>query len=180
MTLGFYENELVRRTDPKHRSIGRFFAEEVAAPLGIEFYIGLPDDVSLSRIGTLEVNSNKLAWVVGTLKDNPRAIGMVLGFMNSDSLTSRVLNSPLMVQGADYSNPAYRGIEFAGMGGSGKHVLSRGRTARWRRAAANWASRPPRWLRSKLRQLRPPVATQTWCWARLSSIRSDLGSRMTT
>jgi CubicO group peptidase (beta-lactamase class C family) len=120
VTLGFYENELVRRTDPQHRSIGRFFSEEVAAPLGIEFYIGLPENVPLSRIGTLEVNSNKLAWVVGTLKDNPKAVGMVLGFMNPDSLTSRVLNSPLMVQGADYANPQYRGVEFPGMGGIGQ------------------------------------------------------------
>jgi len=76
--------------------------------------------VPLSRIGTLEVNSNKLAWVVGTLKDNPKAVGMVLGFMNPDSLTSRVLNSPLMVQGDDYANPQYRGVEFPGMGGIGQ------------------------------------------------------------
>src|SRR5918912_2042074 len=120
VTLGFYENELVRRTDPKHRNIGRFFAEEVAAPLGIEFYIGLPSDVPLSRIGTLEVNSNKLAWVVGTLRENPKALGMVLGFLNPDSLTSRVLNSPLMVQGADFSNTGYRGVEFPATGGIGQ------------------------------------------------------------
>ncbi|HET8579625.1 MAG TPA: serine hydrolase domain-containing protein [Nitrospiraceae bacterium] len=120
VTLGFYENELVRRTDPQHRSIGRFFAEEVAVPLGIEFYIGLPKDVPLSRIGTLEVNSNKLAWVVGTVKENPKALRMVLAFMNPGSLTSRVLNSPLMVQGADFANPACRGVEFAAHGGIGQ------------------------------------------------------------
>jgi CubicO group peptidase (beta-lactamase class C family) len=120
VTLGFYENELVRRTDPKHRSIGRFFAEEVAAPLGIEFYIGLPNDVPLSRIGTLEVNSNRFAWVLGTLKQNPRTLGMVVAFMNPGSLSSRVLNSPLMVQGADYSNPEYRGVEFPATGGIGQ------------------------------------------------------------
>ena len=34
VSLGWYEGELVRRIDPQHRSLGRFFAEEIAAPLG--------------------------------------------------------------------------------------------------------------------------------------------------
>src|SRR5947209_8696024 len=88
--LGFYENELVRRTDPQGRSLGRFFADEVAARLGIEFYIGLPADVPLSRIGTLEMNSNKLAFLADTVKENPRTLRMVLAEMNPRSLTSRV------------------------------------------------------------------------------------------
>src|SRR5690606_24745210 len=33
ITLGFYEGELLRRVDPQGRTIGRFFADEVAAPL---------------------------------------------------------------------------------------------------------------------------------------------------
>jgi CubicO group peptidase (beta-lactamase class C family) len=120
VTLGFYENELVRRTDPKHRSLGRFFADEVAARLGIEFYIGLPADVPLSRIGTLEVNSNKLAFLASTVKEHPKALGMALAMMNPRSLTSRVLNSPLMSMGADFANPAYRGVEFPATGGIGQ------------------------------------------------------------
>ncbi|MFP5322786.1 MAG: serine hydrolase domain-containing protein, partial [Acidimicrobiia bacterium] len=42
LTYGWLVGEVVRRVDG--RSLGRFFAEEVAAPLGIEFWIGLPDD----------------------------------------------------------------------------------------------------------------------------------------
>jgi len=34
ITLGFYESELLRRVDPKHRSLGRFFHEEMAVPPG--------------------------------------------------------------------------------------------------------------------------------------------------
>jgi len=49
ITLGWYESELLRRVDPARRSIGRFFAEEIAAPLGIEFYIGLPDEFDFDR-----------------------------------------------------------------------------------------------------------------------------------
>jgi CubicO group peptidase (beta-lactamase class C family) len=44
MTFGWILGELVRRADPGHRSLGRFVAEEIAAPLGIEdLWIGLPD-----------------------------------------------------------------------------------------------------------------------------------------
>src|SRR5512132_3126963 len=43
ISLGFYESELVHRIDPEHRSLGRFFAEEIAEPVGVEFYIGLPE-----------------------------------------------------------------------------------------------------------------------------------------
>ena len=34
ITLGWYEGELIRRVDPQGRTLGRFFADEVAAPLG--------------------------------------------------------------------------------------------------------------------------------------------------
>jgi len=40
LTYGWLCGELVRRVDG--RSIGRFFAEEVAGPLGLEIWIGLP------------------------------------------------------------------------------------------------------------------------------------------
>jgi CubicO group peptidase (beta-lactamase class C family) len=120
VTLGFYENELVRRTNPQRRSIGRFFADEVAARLGIEFYIGLPADVPLSRIGTLEINRNKLAFLTGTVKENPKTLRMVLAEMNPRSLTSRVLASPLMSMGADFTNSDFRGVEFPAHGGIGQ------------------------------------------------------------
>jgi CubicO group peptidase (beta-lactamase class C family) len=55
ITLGFYESELLRRVDPKHRSLGRFFHEEIAVPLGIDFYIGLPEDIPNSRIARIRM-----------------------------------------------------------------------------------------------------------------------------
>lgn len=54
ITLGFYESELVRRIDPARRSLGRFFADEIAAPLGCEFYIGLPRSIPEARLAPLE------------------------------------------------------------------------------------------------------------------------------
>ncbi len=41
VTYGWLVGEVVRRVDG--RSIGQFFAEEIAGPLGLDFWIGLPD-----------------------------------------------------------------------------------------------------------------------------------------
>ena len=53
ITLGFYESELLRRIDPKHRSVGEFFQDEIATPLGLEVYIRLPEDIPNSRLATM-------------------------------------------------------------------------------------------------------------------------------
>jgi CubicO group peptidase (beta-lactamase class C family) len=55
ITLGFYENELVRRIDPAHRTIGRILHEDIATPLGIgdEVYIGTPFSLPDERLAAL-------------------------------------------------------------------------------------------------------------------------------
>jgi CubicO group peptidase (beta-lactamase class C family) len=53
ITLGFYESELLRRIDPQHRSLGRFFHDEIAMPLGLDVYIRLPESIPNSRLATL-------------------------------------------------------------------------------------------------------------------------------
>ena len=53
LTLGFYEGELLRRVDPGHRSLGRFFHEEIASPLGLDVYIRLPEAIPNSRLATM-------------------------------------------------------------------------------------------------------------------------------
>ncbi len=53
ITLGYYESELLRRVDPQHRSLGRFFQDEIATPLGLDFYIRLPESIPNSRLATL-------------------------------------------------------------------------------------------------------------------------------
>jgi CubicO group peptidase (beta-lactamase class C family) len=50
MTLGLYMQELIRRVDPAHRTLGQFFHDEIATPLDLEFYIGLPSDVPDERV----------------------------------------------------------------------------------------------------------------------------------
>jgi CubicO group peptidase (beta-lactamase class C family) len=65
LTLGFYEGELLRRVDPQHRSLGRFFQEEIASPLGLDVYIRLPEGIPNSRLARIAP---------------PRLFGMLTGF----------------------------------------------------------------------------------------------------
>ena len=53
ITLGYYESELIRHADPAGRTLGQFFAEEIARPLGLDFYIGLPASVNRDRVAHL-------------------------------------------------------------------------------------------------------------------------------
>jgi CubicO group peptidase (beta-lactamase class C family) len=53
MTIGLYMQELIRHVDPARRTLGRFFREEIAEPLAIDFYIGLPADVPGERLAQL-------------------------------------------------------------------------------------------------------------------------------
>jgi CubicO group peptidase (beta-lactamase class C family) len=65
ITLGYYESELLRRVDPQHRSLGQFFQDEIASPLGLDAYIRLPETIANSRLATIS---------------RPRSIDMLLGF----------------------------------------------------------------------------------------------------
>ena len=89
-THGWYQSELMRRVDPQHRTIGRFFHEELARPLGADFYIGLPGDIPRSRVARLKpyrpwqllFNLHKAPW------------GYVKNFLRPGSLTFRTFFNP--------------------------------------------------------------------------------------
>jgi CubicO group peptidase (beta-lactamase class C family) len=53
ITLGFYESELLRRIDPQHRSLGQFFQDEIATPLGLDVYLRLPENIPNTRLATM-------------------------------------------------------------------------------------------------------------------------------
>jgi CubicO group peptidase (beta-lactamase class C family) len=53
ISLGYYEGELLRRVDPQHRSLGQFFQDEIATPLGLDVYILLPETIPNSRLATI-------------------------------------------------------------------------------------------------------------------------------
>ena len=50
MTFGWLAGELIRRTDG--RSPGQFLADEIAGPLGVELWIGLPEQLG-SRVSPI-------------------------------------------------------------------------------------------------------------------------------
>lgn len=117
VTLGLYQNELLRRVDPQHRTLGRFFADEVAAPLDIEFYIGLPDAIGDDRLATLHVM--KLIDLLRHLDKLPATF--VLGLLNPRSVTGRAFSNPKVLR--DLNNMNRRDVlrlELAAFNGVGQ------------------------------------------------------------
>ncbi|CAF4777221.1 unnamed protein product, partial [Rotaria sp. Silwood1] len=57
MTYGWLAGELVRRVDPKKRTLGQFIRDEIAEPTQIEFYIGLPPEQEY-RVSPLDSKPN--------------------------------------------------------------------------------------------------------------------------
>jgi CubicO group peptidase (beta-lactamase class C family) len=102
ISLGWYEGELIRRVDPAHRSLGRFFADEIAGPLGGDFYIGLPDSVERDRVATL--HGYKPAEMMRHLNVMP--LRFVLNFSNPRSLTARSFSNPKVLNMIDNYNLA--------------------------------------------------------------------------
>jgi len=115
ISLGFYEGEILRRVDPEKRSLGRFFHDEVASPLGIEFYIGLPSSVPGGRIArTKGFELYELGLHVHTMPWR-----FVLGMFNRHSLTKRAFDNPRLTNPAQLDEPAFRAVEIPASGGIG-------------------------------------------------------------
>jgi len=76
ISLGFYEGELLRRVDPRHRSLGQFFQEDIAAPLGEEMYLRLPDSLPNARLAPLaQPRALDMIWILPMrlIAMNPRS-----------------------------------------------------------------------------------------------------------
>jgi CubicO group peptidase (beta-lactamase class C family) len=115
VSLGWYEGELVRRIDPQKRTLGRFFAEEIAAPLGLEIYIGAPEDLPRERLARIE---RVPAWrALPQTRDLPT--GMALAMLNPRSLSFRTFANPRLRRPADLDRAEYRRVEFPAGGGIG-------------------------------------------------------------
>ena len=115
VSLGWYEGELIRRVDPERRTLGRFFAEEVAEPLGLETYIGAPPDLSRERLARIE---RVPAWkALPQARDLPRP--MALAMLNPRSVTFRAFANPRLRRPADLDRSEYRQAEFPAGGAIG-------------------------------------------------------------
>jgi CubicO group peptidase (beta-lactamase class C family) len=108
-----YESELLRRVDPKHRSLGRYFQDEIAAPLGLDFYIRLPQEIPNASLATLRQAKMSLSAV------RTMPLPLVLAGMNPRSAIRRALVGSLFpldkvrVYARNFEVPAGGGVGTA-------------------------------------------------------------------
>jgi CubicO group peptidase (beta-lactamase class C family) len=117
ITLGCYEGELIRRTDPAGRSLGQFFADELAKPLGLDFYIGLPASVDRNRVAHLHLPSRSSA-LLHLYALPPRLLAATF---NPFGLATRSLSVVKGIQtpGEDYNCDELRVVEMPATNGMG-------------------------------------------------------------
>lgn len=115
ISLGWYESELIRHADPAGRTLGRYFAEEIATPLGLDFYIGLPASVDRSRVAHLHGWSRAEAMV----HLNTLPAGFVVGLLNPFSLTGRAFVIPGARALGDVNRDEIRSAEMPAFNGTG-------------------------------------------------------------
>ncbi|VDO44762.1 unnamed protein product, partial [Haemonchus placei] len=84
ITYGWIVDQIVRRADPKHRSVGQFFKEEIADRYGIDFHIGLPssEEHTVSRL-----SMPSTAHLLKEIIHDPRVL-IVLGILHLRPPTS--------------------------------------------------------------------------------------------
>jgi CubicO group peptidase (beta-lactamase class C family) len=88
-SYGWLVGEIVRRIDG--RTIGRFFADEIAAPLGLDFWIGLPESEE-PRVAMLVPPPVEFRELMRTLPDTmllARATTGPSGLFNYDEMWNR-------------------------------------------------------------------------------------------
>ena len=115
-TLGWLACELIQRCDPAGRTLGQFFAEEIAGPLGAEFYIGLPKQVARDRLARI----NGFSFIDMFTKHTDMPWSMVFALIWPWSLSFRALNNPFLLRGpSQIDSEPYREIELGAIGGIG-------------------------------------------------------------
>jgi CubicO group peptidase (beta-lactamase class C family) len=117
VTLGWYESELIRRTDPAGRTLGRFLAEEIAGPMGLDLQIGLPDSVRRDRLAHLHHWSR----AESLLHVNALPAALVATSLNPVGLLARAGRLPSDVNpwAGDYNRDDVRAIEIPSANGIG-------------------------------------------------------------
>ena len=96
MTYGWLAGELVRRVDPKHRSLGTFVQQEIVSKVGGELWIGLPESQE-SRVSPMIGGLNSIPDDL-----DPAVKAMMEQFMgpNSPGGQALSLNGAFGIEGA--------------------------------------------------------------------------------
>lgn len=107
-TYGWLVGEIVRRVSGK--SVGTFFAEEIAGPLGLEFWIGLPDEQQ-HRVAPL------VTW---SQPSDPDMAALMEQFMGPDTMLGKALGAPSLVFTTEegvWNRPELRAAEIPAANG---------------------------------------------------------------
>lgn len=109
LTFGWVMGELIRKVDG--RGLGQFFAEEVAGPLGLEFWIGLP-----------ESQEHRVSPVIGSLVPDggeipPELKEMFEQFVGPNSLLTRALTLNGVFNIPDWNSRAVHAAEIGAANG---------------------------------------------------------------
>jgi CubicO group peptidase (beta-lactamase class C family) len=110
VSLGLYESELLRRVDPKHRTLGVFFQDEIANKLGGGMHIGLPKELSDTQLAGLRFGRD-----VGATFSLP--LLLILDVLNPASLFSRIARNPKVRHIREYNTRPYLQIELPSVNG---------------------------------------------------------------
>ena len=118
ITFGFLVGELVRRISGK--SPGAFFHDEVAAPLGLNFWIGMPGSVDAHYAPSVLPQSTSDAYWAGVPEGQAGPVGAatattpedVLAALGLDSASSTAQTPYLRAQLLMPAEPRKRGTEF--------------------------------------------------------------------
>lgn len=104
LTIGWLAGAILRRIDG--RTLGRFFAEEFAKPLGLEAWIGLPESEE-SRVGVLELGPGMGPWDAGQTPSQ-----------KSDKVLRSIWGNPPLFpeEGMAWNTRAFHAAEIGGGG----------------------------------------------------------------
>jgi len=116
LTLGWYQSELVRRVDPLGRTIGKYFHDEIANALDVQFYIGLPGTIAEDQIA--QTAGFHRVELLRHLGDMP--VAMVLAGLWPSSLVARSVNLLRLHNPAHLGRPEYRRLEIPAANGFGQ------------------------------------------------------------
>jgi len=101
-TIGLYQAALLRRCDTRGRGVRDYFADEIAKPLGLEFWIGRPRELGAERVAQMRF--------VPPLTLPRMPLRFALNFVNPRSLLARAaLGSGLRL--SDLSSPLFWEVE---------------------------------------------------------------------
>ncbi|CAJ0607300.1 unnamed protein product [Cylicocyclus nassatus] len=121
ITYGWLVDQIIRRVDPQHRSVGVFFKEEFADKYNLDFYIGLPKCES-QRVSRLTLPSAYNFMEEYLYRPSDFDVTRFVYHMATDGLLSKVgHNVPWIafMKRMTLNNPDLYGIEQAAVLGIG-------------------------------------------------------------